>query len=310
LLSMTVMLSFAVACGRNAPDAAAPAETADGSEHSAGRLSIYTVNYPLAYFAERIGGELVEVTFPAPADIDPAYWNPGPEEIAAYQQADLILLNGATYAKWVERASLPASRTVDTGAGFADRWIELEEGTVHSHGLEGEHSHTGWAFTTWLDPGLAMTQAEAVAEAIERQRPASTAEIQSSLAALQADWQELDRSLAAAAEQIAGRPLLFSHPVYQYFERRYGLDSRSLHWEPDEMPAESQWQELESWLVERPVEWMIWESRPLAEIEQRLAELGIQTAVFDPCGNVPESGDLLAVMRRNVEEMERIAASE
>ena len=37
------------------------------------KLVIYTVNYPLAYFAERIGGDLVAVHFPAPEDVDPAF---------------------------------------------------------------------------------------------------------------------------------------------------------------------------------------------------------------------------------------------
>jgi hypothetical protein len=43
---------------------------------AAGPLNVYVVNYPLKYFAERIGGEHVKVEFPAPADVDPAYWNP------------------------------------------------------------------------------------------------------------------------------------------------------------------------------------------------------------------------------------------
>ncbi|NJN46252.1 MAG: hypothetical protein HC808_06995 [Candidatus Competibacteraceae bacterium] len=38
-------------------------------------LSVYTVNYPLAYFAERIAGEQAEVVFPAPAGRDPAFGN-------------------------------------------------------------------------------------------------------------------------------------------------------------------------------------------------------------------------------------------
>ncbi|MEA3275247.1 MAG: hypothetical protein U9Q81_08160, partial [Pseudomonadota bacterium] len=38
------------------------------------RLVLYTVNYPLQYFAERIAGEHAQVVFPAPADVDPAFW--------------------------------------------------------------------------------------------------------------------------------------------------------------------------------------------------------------------------------------------
>lgn len=84
-------------------------------------LSVYVVNYPLKYFAEWIGGEWVNVKFPAPADGDPAYWSPGPEVVAAYQQADLILLNGADYAKWISKASMPSSKMVDTSGAFSDR---------------------------------------------------------------------------------------------------------------------------------------------------------------------------------------------
>ncbi|MDJ0776875.1 MAG: hypothetical protein QNJ85_03360 [Gammaproteobacteria bacterium] len=37
-------------------------------------MTIYTVNYPLQYFSERIAGDHAEVLFPAPGDIDPAFW--------------------------------------------------------------------------------------------------------------------------------------------------------------------------------------------------------------------------------------------
>ena len=54
-------------------------------------ISVYTVNYPLKYFAERIAGEHATVVFPAPKDVDPAYWMPDKKTIADYQKADLIL---------------------------------------------------------------------------------------------------------------------------------------------------------------------------------------------------------------------------
>ena len=77
-------------------------------------LNIYTVNYPLAYFAERIGADHVDVVFPAPKDVDPAYWMPDKETITRYQKADLILLNGAHYAKWVEKVTLPRAKMINT----------------------------------------------------------------------------------------------------------------------------------------------------------------------------------------------------
>ncbi len=36
-----------------------------------------------------------------------------------------------------------------------------------------------------------------------------------------------------------------SHPVYYYLSQRYGLNLKSVLWEPDVVPDEVQWQELE-----------------------------------------------------------------
>lgn len=61
--------------------------------------TVYVVNYPLQYFTERIGAEHVKVVLPAPAGEDPAFWKPDVNTIAAFQGADLIVINGANYAK-------------------------------------------------------------------------------------------------------------------------------------------------------------------------------------------------------------------
>jgi zinc transport system substrate-binding protein len=269
-----------------------------------GPLSVYVVNYPLRYFAERIGGDLVDVVFPAPADEDPAFWTPAPEIIAAYQGADLILLNGADYAKWVARSSLPQARLVNSSASFADRYIALEDAVTHAHGPGGEHEHRGFAFTTWLDPTLAIEQARAVTEALTRAMPGSQSVFHSRFEALAAEFEELDQRLAAVSASIGEEPLVFSHPVYQYFARRYELDGRSVHWEPDEIPDDKMWSELKEMCASHPARWMIWEGDPLAETVRELEERGIRSLVYAPCGNAPGEGDFLTMMRQNVSVIE------
>jgi len=136
------------------------------------KLTVYVVNYPLQYFAKRIAAEHAQVVFPAPPNVDPAYWMPDAKTISAFQGADLILLNGANYAKWVNKVSLPQFRLVNTSAGFQDRYIQAAEVTTHSHGPEGKHAHEALAFTTWLDFSLAAQQAKAITEALTHKRPA------------------------------------------------------------------------------------------------------------------------------------------
>jgi len=169
-LSALVVLVL-VACGESSPP---PERTAAAGEEP---LAVYAVSYPLAWLAGRIGGEEVEVSFPAPPDVDPAFWSPDAETVAAYQRADIVFLNGAGYARWVQRAALPRSRLVDTGAAFEARWIPVDAAVTHGHGKKGEHTHGDFAPTFWLDPTLATEQARAIADALVEARPKSQTRI-------------------------------------------------------------------------------------------------------------------------------------
>lgn len=272
-------------------------------------LSVYATNYPLAYFAERIGGEQVDVVFPAPADVDPAYWAPEPEVIAEFQKADLILLNGAGYEKWIERASLPSSKLVDTSVALESSYLPLDEGVVHTHGPEGEHSHKGWAFTTWMDPMIAIAQAQAVQEALAELRPEAAEDFRVAYEGLQADLLVLDAQLGNVAADFGDRAILFSHPVYQYLDEHLGLNGESVHWEPGEMPTEEMWGALETLLQSHPAEVMVWEGEPLEAVGSRLEGMGIQSVVYNPCGNAPESGNYGSVMLQNVANLQVVAGS-
>ena len=280
---------------------------------AADRVTVFTVNYPLAYFAERVGSDIVNVTFPAPPGVDPAFWSPDAETVSAYQSAGLILLNGAGYEAWVDRVSLPASRVVVTTREVTDRYVQSGDAVTHTHGPEGEHDHGQVAFTTWLDPTMAIAQATEIARAIHRIDGSYEIRVRANLQALQQDLEELDRALVDAVGEAvgggAGKPILGSHPVYQYLAARYGLNLRSVHFEPDEVPDRAGWAELRAILDEHPAGWMLWEAEPLAETAAALRELGVESVVFAPAANRPAEGDYLSVMRRNVDSLRRVFAS-
>jgi zinc transport system substrate-binding protein len=271
-----------------------------------GRLTVYTVNYPLQCFTQRIAGEHADVVYPAPSDVDPALWQPTVEIIAGYQQADLILLNGANYAKWVDRVSLPRRKLVDTSASFRNHYIHVKANATHSHGPGGDHSHTGTAFTTWLDLSQAAEQARAIADTMTRKRPELEAVLVRNFTALEADLLDLDKQIQSIVVTRPDLPLLASHPVYQYFQRRYGLNLQSVMWEPGEVPGEAQWIGLERVLKEHPARWMIWESEPHPQSVRRLRGMGVESIVFNPAANRPDEGDFLSVMRQNVKHLQQV----
>jgi len=273
--------------------------------NAADKLTVYMVNYPLQYFAQRIAADHAEVVFLAPPDVDPAFWKPDTETIRAYQKADLVLLNGAGYARWVEKASLSRRRQVNTSAAFKDGYIAQQAGVTHSHGPAGAHSHAGTAFTTWLDLYQAVQQAESVKQALVRKRPAHKAAFEENFNALRDDLMALDLGIQKRVAGKPGQPMLASHPVYQYLARRYMLHVEDVQWEPDVVPADAEWQRLRYVTEDFPALWMIWEKQPLPETLRRLDEMGIGTLVFDPCANRPRQGDFLDVMQQNVQDLGR-----
>jgi zinc transport system substrate-binding protein len=275
------------------------------SLRSAEPLTVYTVNYPLQYFAQRIAGDHARVVFPAPPDVDPALWMPDHKTIEDYQRADLIVLNGAAYASWVSKVSLPRLRLIDTSKAFKDSFIMAEDTVSHSHNPSDEHSRTGAASTTWLDFYQAAQQAQAIAEALSRKRPEHQADFENNFIALQKDLMALDLALQQTVAAKPNQLLFASRPIYHYLARRYELRIEDMLWEPDEMPDDEQWQQLRLVQESFPADWMLWEKQPLPLIAQQLASMGIGVAVFDTCANRPTTSDFLSVMRENIANLRR-----
>lgn len=269
-------------------------------------IKVFAVNYPLTYFAERIGGDFIEIYYPIPRDVDPAFWEPTTEEILKIQQMDLILLNGADYAKWTKKVSLPYSKQVNTSKSFKENYIHIKEAVGHQHGPGGEHSHTGTAFTTWLDFSQAIAQAKVVTEALARKRPDIKDTFERNYSELEQDLAAIDRSLATLTKNFGDKPLFASHPVYQYFARRYHLNIQSVLWEPDVVPNQAQWAQLQSMRNLHNAKWMIWEGEPAADTTSQLQAIEINSIVFDPCANKPNEGNFLSVMQSNLKNLQSV----
>lgn len=288
-------------CGGATEEAAAPEQTA--------KPRIVASNFPLYAFTRAIGGDAVEVDFPV-IEGDPAFWAPGGEDVALLQDADLLVINGAGYESWLAFTTLPSGLVLDTTAGLEDRLVLEEDQVVHQHGPGGEHSHGETAFTTWLNPQLALAQARAIRDELSARIPERTADFAANFDRLAAQLEALDGQLADAFKPLGDRPVLFSHPVYQYLERRYGIFGRSLHWEPDVPPGTRDWIDLTNLRREHPAAVMIWEGAPLPETVAQLEAQGVRSLVFDPAGNAPKDADYFELMKANLRAVNEFMSTE
>jgi zinc transport system substrate-binding protein len=176
---------------------------------------------------------------------------------------------------------------------------------THQHGPDGEHTHAGTAFTTWLDFSQAIEQARAIKQALATKRPALAETFEQTFRLLEQQLNSLDQTIMAMAAQYPDKLFMASHPIYQYFARRYNIKLESVMWEPEVVPDQSQWQVLKQQLDRYQADWMIWEGTPDDQSVTRLKNLGLDSLVFDPCANTPGTGDFMAVMKRNIVQLEK-----
>ena len=259
---------------------------------------VMTTFYPTTWMAERISGGLVEVRCPLPAEEDPIFWQPDRDTLAAYQSAALIVINGAGFEKWVDGASLPPSRVIDTAKGFEDQWLEYEGTTTHSHGAEGEHTHSGLDGHVWLDPLLAQEQAAAILGGMVAAFPEHEEGFRANHRGLHDALGELHVALSELATRLDDANVLASHPAYNYIARRYSFEVTSFDLDPAEPLRTEDREALKAALRPDRTNLLLWEGEPAEEDGGLDGLVGVH---LSPCEQPPEEGDYLGVMQDNVE---------
>ncbi|HHQ13546.1 MAG TPA: zinc ABC transporter substrate-binding protein [Chromatiales bacterium] len=262
----------------------------------------YAMNYPLAWMAQRLAGDAIRVELPVPDELDPADWMPGADDLLKLRQADLILLNGAGYSIWVSRAGLPNHLLIDTSRNIRDRLIRFDD-PARQQAAEGAGGHGDWAFTIWLDPTLAIEQAAAIRDAFVNLMPDRHAEFEVRFSRLELDLQQLDTRLEQAFAPFSGQPVLFSRPVYQYLQRRYGLDGLAVNWRPRQLLGPEDLEMLEMLRLSHPAKVMFWEDYLLQVTVDQLEAIGVKSVVFRTGASRPESGDYLSLMQENLDNL-------
>lgn len=220
-LTHVVLLGLAAA---TVQVSAAPAQTtAPAPAASAARVKVAVGILPHAYFVERIGGSLVDVTVMVGPGQSPHAFEPTPRQITALADGRLYFQAGIAFEKVVVprwRSMFPRLEVVDLQAGIKLRATEgahVCSDSGHDHGDVGGDPHT------WLSPRLAKTQATTIADALCRADPTQAATYRANLAKFTAELDQVHREIAEALAPFAGEEVFVYHPAFGYFLDEFGL---------------------------------------------------------------------------------------
>lgn len=301
LLLLVVALS-AAACGDATGEGAAP----NGPAVS---LSVVASFYPLAYAADRVGGEAVTVMNLTPAGVEPHDLELAPDDLEAIAQADVVVYLGGGFQPAVEEAVEAEANgvTVDALDGLELLPPTPEDDPNHSD--HGDDEPIGDPHV-WLDPARYAAVVDRVADAFVGARPADAETLLANADAFRDELTALDGGFRRGLAECATRLMITNHAAFGYLAAAYDLDQRAISGlSPGSEPDPARLAELAEQAQTEGVTTVFTEDLLPPEVAETLAaEAGLETAVLSPLEGLTEpqmaaGDDYVSVMRRNLEAL-------
>jgi zinc transport system substrate-binding protein len=269
VLILTAMVSLGAGCGRD-----------EGTAR--GRVSVAAAFYPLAYAAEEIGGNQVEVRNLTPPGAEPHDVELTARDVERVRAADMVLYLSSGFQPSFERAV----------EGADGKTIDLLEGLHLLASEEGVDPHV------WLDPLRYAEQARRIGDALGRQKPA---------ARFAERLRKLDDDFKRGLARCTRREIVTSHAAFHYLADRYELEQIGLTGvSPEAEPTARDLERIVREVDRSGATTIFFETLVSPRLAETVArETGARTAVLNPLEGlsqeeVDQGEDYFSVMRENL----------
>lgn len=189
-------------------------------------INVFVSILPAKYFVQRVGGARVQVSTLVQPGHSPATYSPTPKQIAKLASADIFFRIGVPF----ENGLMPKLARILPDLPVVNLQDGIKLKMLDDHESHNGHHHPAGDIDphTWLDPALALKQAEKIRETLIKYDPAGKKEYHTNFEALSAELKTLDGHLQKTLASFKGRTIYVFHPAYSYFCRAYGLRQKAI----------------------------------------------------------------------------------
>lgn len=289
-------------------------------------LTVYTTVYPLQYFTERIGGDLVDVKTVYPPGSDEHTYEPSQKDMIKMADSDLFIYLGLGLEGFVDQAkdilSNEGVKMIAAGEHLAIENTEQHEHDDHEHEHEHEHDHDGHSHDghdhgdvdphVWIDPVYGQQLAEEIKTQLITALPEHEEEFTANFDQLNEELNKLNDKFTSMVENADKNKFIVSHAAYGYWESRYGLEQISVAGlSTSSEPSQKQLQNIIQTANENTLDTIYFEqnvSSKLTEIVQ--SEIGAESlqlhnlAVLTEA-DINEGENYFTLMERNIDNLEK-----
>ena len=280
------------------------------SSNESQKVQVVASFYPMADFAQKIGGEHVEVTNLCPAGTEPHEWEPSPSDVKAIEGADVFVYNGADMEGWV--SDTLASSNLRGTVVCASDGINLRLAD-HSHDVDGtdEGERAGEHDPhVWLAPENAKKEAENIKDALVKADPDNASDYEANYAKWAGEFDSLDKEFSEQLSQTSGKTIVVSHEAFGYLCDAYGLTQEPITgMDAEGEPDAKAMAEIVQFVRDHNVKVIFSEDLVSPKVAQQIAdETGASCEVLNPVEGLEQDEldageDYFSVMRDNLKEL-------
>ncbi|MGW2097365.1 metal ABC transporter substrate-binding protein [Streptomyces olivaceoviridis] len=268
--------------------------------------------YPMAFLADRIGGDHVHVTTLTSPGQEPHDLEISPQQIASLEESDAVL-----YLKNLQPSvdDAVAQSPVKTKIDAASLTTLEDHGDEVGGHAAGHDSHEGGESTgkdphVWLDPVRYAQVAEGVGKAFEKADPKHAADYKKNTAALVKQLDELNTEFADGLAHTRSKVFITTHAAFGYLAERYGLTEEAVSGlDPESEPSAARVRDLERMAKADGVSTVFYETLVSDKTARTLArDTGLKTDVLDPIEGITGKSrgkDYFAVQRANLKALQQ-----
>lgn len=270
---------------------------------STNKISIVASFYPLADFAQNIGGEYVNVINITPPGAEPHEFEPTPKDLAKIYDANLFILNGRGVDAWAEKIT-PELETKNVNVIKVSDYLE----SLKSADTNSENEQYDPHF--WLDPKNAAAQADIIADALIKIDSAHATEYNKNRDTFKQQLLQLDQDFNLGLANCKSREIITTHNAFTYLANRYNLTTfHILGLSPEEEPAPKQMADISNLAKQKNIKYIFFETTVDQKLSRTIAnEIGAQTLVLSPIESLSKEEisagqNYISVMRRNLQNL-------
>ena len=191
------------------------------------KITVVASFYPLYEFASRVVGDRAEVSSLVPAGVEPHDWEPTAEDVSRGRAADVMVINGASFERWVDE--MEAKVVANTSEGIEFNYKEGKEVGDDEHG-HGDATGGGAVNPhIWLDPILAKHQIDKIRDVMVSSATANADYYNQNADRFTAELDSLDAFIRSELADCDKSDFIAFHDAFTHFSERYGLRQHSIH---------------------------------------------------------------------------------